>query len=477
MSILSDFYDYISKTDEKVAAKKLGIYPANIKRYKAKTHRPDATVLDRFSQFPKNGSPQKGTVAPKPTLVESVPEERQEEESQEESVVQVETATEEEIEIEGEKVKVLDLAHPPEGYYYVNGIDDRGVPCPQLMPIPNYVPQAAAAPAQQVVKPAASESRIAPFDDPRQKKPKAVRQPPQMPARFQQPAAPVAPPVAPVPLPMVASPVVTNGNGDGYHFGNIEEIRNFFFPYTSKFITILIPTMKAICPATNECIAALISDLGKERVNYKHIWGDSMIYNSRNKLAHEFMVNTKSEWALWLDDDMILPTGRPQLFKRAGLLPLEYPDAAAGLHTVERLMSHQKTFVGATYFGRFRYGPPMFGEMKSTQLNSEARRFANKIHPTAWIGTGCLLTHRSVFTSIQQTFPELGPKEGQKYWDYFAPQVPGTKGGEDVAFSTRAKAAGHQPFIDFGLHCLHVGQCCYHALNTTNTEKNPYQED
>jgi hypothetical protein len=63
-----------------------------------------------------------------------------------------------------------------------------------------------------------------------------------------------------------------------------------------------------------------------------------------------------------------------------------------------------------------------------------------------------------------QKFPELAPSGKRKYWNFF---LPTDQQGEDAAFCSRAKEAGHDAFVDLGLECLHVGYACYAGHNTT----------
>jgi hypothetical protein len=75
-----------------------------------------------------------------------------------------------------------------------------------------------------------------------------------------------------------------------------------------------------------------------------------------------------------------------------------------------------------------------------------------------WIGSGIWLVHRNVFLDIQKKFPELGPKTANDDWNFFAvdPTQPSNL-GEDVAFCRRARAAGHEVWLDEGCRCIHYG--------------------
>lgn len=256
--------------------------------------------------------------------------------------------------------------------------------------------------------------------------------------------------------------------------------------WEGRDVMILVPALKQTNPATMWALLATALDLGREKVRFDMEQGNSMIYNSRNKLAKSFL-ESDCEWSLWIDDDMIPPVGRPDWFKKIGSLPEDYPRKAAEMHWVHRLMSHKKSIVGGTYYGRFSQGPPLFGQenwRNNGESHAAARRFQDAIQPIDWVATGCLLVHRSVYEAIQATHPFLAPgkkdfptvdeESGEmkmvpiefNEWQFFWPRI---GCGEDVSFCRRAKEAGHQVFIDTGLQALHVGYSCYHALNTRNT--------
>ena len=255
--------------------------------------------------------------------------------------------------------------------------------------------------------------------------------------------------------------------------------------WDGRNLMILFPAYKDTNPATAWVLAATALDLGKEFLRLDMEQGNSMIYTARNLLAHRFL-ESGCEWSLWLDDDMIPPIGRPDWIRTIGSLPPEYPTKSAGMHWVHRLMSHKKTVVGGTYFGRFAEGPPMHGGMNNEDAHMASKRMEDKIIPIDWIATGCLLVHRQVYLDIQKSHPFLAPGKKDmptvnemtgemmkvpiefKHWQYFWPRI-GL--GEDVSFCKRALETGHQPFLDVGLQALHVGRRCYHALNTNAIKK------
>ncbi len=173
----------------------------------------------------------------------------------------------------------------------------------------------------------------------------------------------------------------------------------------------------------------------------------------------KFLEQSTATYLLFIDDDMILPVGRPEFIKKMCGLPATYPNTALAYHTVHRLMEHKQMIVGANYYTRHFNGRPVNALGMTPKFWQSAKNFENKIHPCDWVGTGCLLIHRQVFLDMQKKFPELAPENSLMPWDFFHPDTNGK--GEDMAFCRRAKECGHQPHVDSALHALHVGFAAY----------------
>lgn len=275
--------------------------------------------------------------------------------------------------------------------------------------------------------------------------------------------------------------------------------------WEGKKVAILLPWYKSTNPLTAFSIMGI---LDRAKMGVMMHFGDAFIVHTRNKLATQFL-KTGMEWSLWIDDDMILPFGNAGWFNRA--TGFNFPEQFAGLHTLNRLLSHQKTLVGALYFGRHPDGKPLFSE--GTVRGSPEKLLAREapvdvVKPTRWVATGCLLAHRKVYEDIQAVLPELAPLNKDDSWHFFsasqddlvkscqealtilgdatvsessriaevtqrlnnsfqAAKTFSRRGqGEDVTFSVRAARAGHQPYVDMGLVCGHYGNVCYGPRNT-----------
>jgi hypothetical protein len=243
--------------------------------------------------------------------------------------------------------------------------------------------------------------------------------------------------------------------------------------------------------------------LDRSKMGLIMAFGDAFISHSRNRLAADFL-KTNCEWSFWADDDMVFPMGNAEWFNK--VTGFNLPEKFASVHTLNRLLSHQKKLIGGLYFGRTPQGKPMFAEGASSSMTAAEIRAitpTDKILPTKWVATGCMLVHRTVYSDISKQFPSidgawfspsehnllenantvvrifkdqsLGPQEKlalatkelqeglekAKGWSRL-----GT--GEDVIFCLRAFQAGHQPYVDLGTVCGHVGHSTYGPKNTTS---------
>lgn len=230
--------------------------------------------------------------------------------------------------------------------------------------------------------------------------------------------------------------------------------------WDGEVLMVGFPTHKLINPVTSLVLSAICLDLSKDRVRIEPRFGDAMIHNARNKVAQAFL-ETTCKWLLFVDDDMVPAIGRPEWLKDKCSLPPRYRADAAGLHFAHRLTGHKEkaTLVGATYFDRRMGGMPINGLRRDPEYQEKVVKFADEILETPWIGTGCLLIHRSVFLDIKEKFPELAPSEMDGPWRFFQPGADGA--GEDIAFCRRAKEAGHMAYVDCALHALHIGYMAY----------------
>lgn len=270
----------------------------------------------------------------------------------------------------------------------------------------------------------------------------------------------------------------------------------------AKQVMLVLPWGKNTNPITAFSVAQLAD---RRRVQTALNWGDAFVAHSRNACADVFLASDK-EWMLTVDDDMIVPFGNAEWFRAH--TRFNFIDKFASLNALDRLMSHGKTLVGSLYFGRYPGSFPMYGEGANESEGNFARSGPHDIcKPTRWIGTGCMLIHRKVYEDIEKKFPRLargankkggqwfsssehtamdwidktrkmladGPMDGPKAMRAYEmmeaaamqANANSTLGmGEDVQFCVRAREAGHQPYVDMGLICGHIGHCVYGPHNT-----------
>ena len=155
-----------------------------------------------------------------------------------------------------------------------------------------------------------------------------------------------------------------------------------------------------------------------------HIFSKQGLYVAacRNDLVEMFL-ETDSEWLWMLDCDLAFnPDALYELLKQAD--PVERP------------------IVAGLYFGYWGKDSDHIHPVWAVQGGDDDFCYIEgfntyELYPLTYAGTGCLLTHRSVFEKMQQVY------ESDK-WHWFAHDEDwrGFHMGEDVCFGTRARACG-----------------------------------
>lgn len=267
--------------------------------------------------------------------------------------------------------------------------------------------------------------------------------------------------------------------------------------YEGKKVAFLFPWYKTSNPRT---VFALMALLDRTKMSVLLDFGDAFIAHSRNKLVDNFL-KTGVEWACFCDDDMVPPFGNAKLWRSfTGFSDI--PDKFAGLNSVDRLLASGKTLIGALYFGRWSSGKPVYCEgAESKQEEEFVRRGPHDlIKPCRWVGTGFTLAHKTVFTDIEKRFPHLARNDRGVAGQWFTSsehnsvqsvtevlklieedpnlstdrvreilldgrrksnKFSGLSVGEDVIWCHRAAQSGHQPYVDLGLLCGHIGDFSY----------------
>lgn len=271
----------------------------------------------------------------------------------------------------------------------------------------------------------------------------------------------------------------------------------------NKKVMLVFPWQKMVNPIT-AFAAFQLAD--RRRTTTALNFGDAFVTHSRNNCADVFL-KSECEYMLTIDDDMVVPFGNSKWYRSYTGWDW-YPEPFASFNALDRLMSHKKTLVGALYFAKHSKGAPVFAEGAREQISQHVRRGPHDtLQLTGWVGTGCMLIHRSVFLDIEKTYPVLARGADGKGGQWFTSSehklldgvkktidslgtgvMDGTKAmkayemlvgihneasrvsrlgvGEDVIFCRRAAEAGHQCFVDLGLMCGHIGTRAYGPRDT-----------
>lgn len=137
------------------------------------------------------------------------------------------------------------------------------------------------------------------------------------------------------------------------------------------------------------------------------------------------------EWVFFLDDDTIPP-----------------PDA------IIKLMSHKLPIVSGVYYRRSNPICPVM--LKETQ---KGRMWITEFNvpdmlEVDFVGSGCLLIHRDVLTSL----PPLSPKCHWFEWRVDRKDLPEKdRMSEDFTFCQHARNHGYKIYVDTTVQCRHIG--------------------
>lgn len=232
-------------------------------------------------------------------------------------------------------------------------------------------------------------------------------------------------------------------------------------PIPKKVLALCFPCYRTTNPLTHFAIVKLF-----DKAKMHHILAfNTQLVEARNELAHRFLHETEAEWSFWLDDDVVPPIGDARWWKYNTQAPANFPDNYANLHVINRLHSSGQKFISGLYFGRNPLGKAMYAEgLLDPEENSRAHNVPrNEIKASRGVAAGCMLVHRSVFIDIMASQPiEYEPTVRHPYPFFNKTDTE----GEDMAFSKRAIAAGHQPYVDFGCIAAHLGHALYGPWNT-----------
>lgn len=196
----------------------------------------------------------------------------------------------------------------------------------------------------------------------------------------------------------------------------------------------------------------------------------TLIDEARNDIVARFL-ETKAEYLLFTDVDMIIPNGNGQLMRKLGLTT---PEPKASINAIDRIMSHPKEhgIIGGLYIDR-RGGNKIqceHGWRSPADNNRLLGLFTGAtkeegLEETGWVGMGFVRIARWVFEKMR----DEAKKPGSPLADILPP--PGRENeplgyfgrtskwrGEDIAFCRRAQLCGIKTYVDKSILCGHIGR-------------------
>lgn len=240
---------------------------------------------------------------------------------------------------------------------------------------------------------------------------------------------------------------------------------------SEREVKILLPIYREVSPMTHLTLMANYKRYGPEKIGLIPKLR-TLIDEARNDLAHKAL-QTKSEWFVFCDDDMVLPCGNPALLHKNGWAIAQHLGTR---YALERIMSHPKEYriVGGLYRDR-RIGNRAQCE-RAFRSHEENERLLSimdgktpdtGLEENGWVATGFVRVHRSVFEEMIEAAKPGGPLA-----DITPP--PGRENeplgffgrtsrwrGEDVAFGRRAGLIGIKTWTDTGCVIGHKGDRIY----------------
>lgn len=172
-------------------------------------------------------------------------------------------------------------------------------------------------------------------------------------------------------------------------------------------IAVTFPCHGSVLPMSTLTLMANVGRLASDGNRVVSVFGQSSIVaKSRNECV-EGAIKNSADWIFMMDCDISGPTD-----------------------IVERLLSHNKPLVGATYRRR---GAPF--ELMGRALNGEAK--ITGLAEMSHMPLGCFLFHRSVFDRLSRPYFRFGVNESS-----------GEVVSEDYDFCTRIRAAGLSVWCD-----------------------------
>ena len=204
-------------------------------------------------------------------------------------------------------------------------------------------------------------------------------------------------------------------------------------------VSILVPTRDTVYSHFSYSLGNLINTTTMMGIEV-HLFFDAstILINQRENLINR-AIEVKSEWALWLDSDMMFPPT-----------------------TLLRLLAHNQDIVACNYMKRsYPFKSVAFMDTNDWEswvpLQSE-----DELLTVEAIGMGCVLMKTSVFEKLNRPYFEYTYQPKTKDW-----------GGEDFTLFKKLNKVGHQVKVDMNLsnEIYHIGTYAYGKNLDTNVQK------
>ena len=204
-------------------------------------------------------------------------------------------------------------------------------------------------------------------------------------------------------------------------------------------VSILVPTRDMVYSHFSYSLGNLIKTTTQMGINV-HLFFDAstILINQRERLIQQ-AIEVKSEWALWLDSDMMFPST-----------------------TLLRLLSHNQDIVACNYMKRSHpFKSVTFMDTNDWEswvpIQSE-----DELLTAEATGMGCLLMRTSVFQKLNKPYFEYTYEPKTKDWI-----------GEDFTLFKKLNGLGYQLKIDMNLskEIYHIGTFAYGKSLDANTQK------
>lgn len=204
-------------------------------------------------------------------------------------------------------------------------------------------------------------------------------------------------------------------------------------------VSILVPTRDTVYSHFSYSLGNLIKTTTLMGIEV-HLFFDAstILINQRENLINQ-TIEVKSEWALWLDSDMMFPPT-----------------------TLLRMLAHNQDIVACNYMKRsYPFKSVAFMDTNDWEswvpLQSE-----DELLTVDAIGMGCVLMRTSVFEKLNRPYFEYTYQPKTKDW-----------GGEDFTLFKKLNKLGHQVKVDMNLsnEIYHIGTYAYGKNLDTNVQK------